>query len=87
MSKFVYVVHIDEAFDIDQSSMITDVFATESLAKAELGKYIENVKKEDNYDTYVEEEMFFEAYNQGYYASDHQCMYITKLEVKGEENE
>ena len=80
----VYVVYVDESFDLDQSSYILGVYNNVNLAREVKNNYANNIKENCDYNTIEEDENYFETYNDGTYAENHYCIYVVAQEVKGE---
>lgn len=81
-SNKVWVVYVDEAIDNDQSSYIVGVYKTRDLAERVVKDYADEIKKNANYDTAEQDGLYFETYDEGWYADNHYCIYAVEQEVK-----
>lgn len=81
-SKKVWVVYVDEAIDSDQSSYVVGAYATRELAEQVVANYAKMIKENTTYNTIEEDTLYFEMYDEGWYADNHYCMYAVEQEVK-----
>lgn len=82
-SKKVWVIYVDEAIDSDQSSYIVGVYKTRELAERVVKNYADEIKKNTNYNTAEQDSLYFETYDEGWYADNHYCIFAVEQEVKG----
>lgn len=80
----VYVVYVDESYDLDQSSYILGVYDNIETARAVKDERVDFIKQISTYDTTEEDEDTYEAYNEGTYLENHYCVYVVEKELKGE---
>ena len=82
MSNTVWVVYVNEAIDSDQSSYIIGVYATRELAEKTDKNYADEISKNCAYDTTERDTLYYETYDEGWYADNHYCIYAVEQEVK-----
>lgn len=78
----VWVVYVDEAIDNDQSSYIVGVYKTRELAERVVKDHADEIKRVANYDTVEQDGLYFETYDEGWYADNHYCIFAVEQEVK-----
>ena len=83
----IYLVTIDDVCDTDAS--ITHIaFSIEELAIAHLSKVRDNFIKEitnfKDYSIYADDDYAFDVGIDGFYNTDHYCVYIEKIEVSNQ---
>lgn len=81
-SKKIWVVYVDEAIDSDQSSYIVGVYKTRDLAERVIKDHADEIKRVANYDTAEQDSLYFETYDDGWYADNHYCIFAVEQEIK-----
>ena len=71
----VYLVIYDWSYDFESNNSVV-VFSTKDKALKYMNGIIEDIKRDNDYDTFEEDKDNFSGYNEGFYAEKHDTIRI-----------